>query len=193
MIGHTHSQYEFEWHCRFGTDKFQTDRLWKAARAIISAHIDGYERLSHLLAADGKALASTPAHNGTKYTREEDMVSHVMAVMAIVCSNMPLSIFDNNMFQNYLQSLNSKHRTPHQMEQNQIIEVLMDFTMKRLSSILSNRGSELVRGFVSASTDFWTDSHMKEQFGALVVDLVAEQYMVKGLGRYMFMSRATAK
>ncbi len=58
MIGQTHSKYEFEWHCRFGTDKFQTDMLWKAARAIISAHIDGYERLSHLLAADGKALAA---------------------------------------------------------------------------------------------------------------------------------------
>jgi hypothetical protein len=69
----------------------------------------------------------------------------------------------------------------------------MDYTMKELSSILSNRRAELGGGFVSASTDFWTDSHRKEQFGAFVVDLVAEQYMVKGLGRYMFMSRATAK
>ncbi len=46
---------------------------------------------------------------------------------------------------------------------------------------------------MSASIDFWTDSHRKEQFGAIVVDLVAEQYMVKGLGRYMFMSRATVE
>ncbi len=118
MIEHTHSKYEIEWHCRFGTDKFQTDRLWKAGRAIISSHIDGYERLSHLLAADGKALASTPNHNGTKYTWEKDMVKRVMAVMAIVGSNMPLSIFDNKMFQNYLQFLNSKYRTPPQMERN---------------------------------------------------------------------------
>ena len=72
------------------------------ARAIISACGDGYEQLSHLLAADGKALASTPNCDGTKYTREEDMTNCVMAVMAIVGSNMPFSIFDNAMLQNYL-------------------------------------------------------------------------------------------
>ncbi len=40
---------------------------------------------------------------------------------------------------------------------------------------------------------FWTDSHRKEQFGALVIDLVAAQYLVKGLRKYMFMSKETAK
>jgi hypothetical protein len=74
------------------------------------------------------------------------MVNRVMVVMAIVSSNMPLSIFDNKMFQNYLQPLNSKHRTPHQMEQNHIIEVLMDCTMKELSSILSDHRAELGGG-----------------------------------------------
>jgi hypothetical protein len=77
------------------------------ARAIISAHGNGYEQLSHLLAADGKALASTPDCDGTKYTWEEDMTNCVMVIMAIVGSNMLLSIFDNAMLQNYLQSLNS--------------------------------------------------------------------------------------
>ena len=72
------------------------------ARAIISSRGDGCERLSHLLAADGKALSSTADRDGTKYTREEDMVNRVMAVIAIVGSNMPLSIFDNAMLQNYL-------------------------------------------------------------------------------------------
>ncbi len=163
------------------------------ARAIISAHGNGYEQLSHLLAADGKALASTPDCNGTKYTREEDMTNRVMAVMAIVGSNMLLSIFDNAMLQNYLRSFNSKHRTPHQVERNQIIEAMMDCAMKELSNILSNRCAELRGGFVSASTDFWTDSHRKEQFGALVIDLVAEQYLVKGLGKYISMSKETAK
>ena len=113
MIDHKHSKYEFEWHRRFGTDKFQTDKLWKVVRAIISTCSNGYEQLSHLLAADGKALASTPDCDGTKYTREEDMTNRVIAVMAIVGSNMLLSIFDNSTLQNYLQSLNSKHRTPH--------------------------------------------------------------------------------
>ena len=171
----------------------QTDKLWKVARAIISAHGNGCEHLSHLLTADGKALASTPDCDATKYTQEEDMTNRVMAVMAIIGSNMPLSIFDNAMLQNYLRSLNSKHRTPHQIERNQIIEVMMDCAMKELSNILSNRRAELRGGFVSASTDFWTDSHRKEQFGALVIDLVAEQYLVKGLGKYMFMSKETAK
>ena len=55
---------------------------------------------------DGKALAITSDGGITKHPWEEDMIHHVMAVMAIVCSNMPLSIFDNSMFQNYLYSLN---------------------------------------------------------------------------------------
>jgi hypothetical protein len=70
---------------------------------------------------------------------------------------------------------------------------MMDCAMKELSNILSNHCAELRGGFVSASTDFWTDSHRKEQFGALVIDLVAEQYLVKGLEKYMFMSKETAK
>ncbi len=71
----------------------------------------------------------------------------------------------------------------------------MDCAMKELSNILSNRCAELRGGFGSAPTDFWTDSHRKEQFGVLVIDLVAEQYLVKGLGKYMFMfmSKETAK
>jgi hypothetical protein len=113
MIDHKHSKYEFEWHRRFGTDKFQTDKLWKVVRAIISTCSNGYEQLSHLLAADGKALASTLNCNGTKYTWEEDMTNRVMAIMAIVGSNMLLSIFGNAMLQNYLRSLNSKQGTPH--------------------------------------------------------------------------------
>jgi hypothetical protein len=43
VIDHKHSKHEFEWHHRFGTDKFQTDKLWKVARAIISARGGGYE------------------------------------------------------------------------------------------------------------------------------------------------------
>jgi hypothetical protein len=99
VIDHKHSEYEFEWHHRFGTDMIQTDKLWKVARAIISAHGNGCEHLSHLLTADGKALASTPDCDATKYTQEEDMTNRVMAVMAIIGSNMPLSIFDNAMLQ----------------------------------------------------------------------------------------------
>jgi hypothetical protein len=62
--------------------------------------------------------------------------------------------------------------------------------MKELSNILSNHHAELRGSFVSASTE---NSHRKEQFGALVIDLVAEQYLVKGLGKYMFMSKETVK
>lgn len=29
----------------------------------------------------------------------------------------------------------------------------------------------LIEGFVSANTDFWTDSHHKEQYGAIIVNV----------------------
>lgn len=46
---HKHSSYTFMWHRQFGKPAFQTDRLWKAARAIISKNADGHERLSLIL------------------------------------------------------------------------------------------------------------------------------------------------
>ena len=43
------------------------------------------------------------------------------------------------------------------------------------------------------ATDFWMDPHCREQFGALVIDLIACSYFVDSLGKYMFMSKQTAE
>jgi hypothetical protein len=112
--------------------------------------------------------------------------------MAAVGSNMPLSIFDNAMFKTYIRRLDSKHRTPYRLERTRIIEVMMDGAMQELSRMISERRSVLGHGFVSASTDFWTDSHRKEQFGALVINMIAEKYFVEDMDRWLFMSHETA-
>ena len=111
-------------------------------------------RLKHLLSLGGKALVSTADGDGAKYKREEDMTNRVVAVMAAVGSNIPLSIFDNVMFKNYLRRLDSKHRTPYRLERTRIIEVLMDGAMQELGRIIRERRNVLGEGFVSASTDF---------------------------------------
>jgi hypothetical protein len=46
---------------------------------------------------------------------------------------------------------------------------------------------------VLVATDFWMDPHCREQFGALVIDLIACSYFVDSLGKYMFMSKQTAE
>jgi hypothetical protein len=112
---------------------FVTDRPWKAAGTIISKGSAGSKRMKYLLSLDGKALGSTADVDGAKYTQEEDMTNRVMAVMAAVGSNVPLSIFDNVMFKNYLQHLDSKHRAQYCLERMRIIEVLMDGAMQELS------------------------------------------------------------
>lgn len=200
---HKYSDYEFEWHCKVRKEKegrakeeekddddFVTDKPWKAARAIISKGSAGSNRLRYLLACDGKSLST--AGDGAKYSREEDMINRVLAVMAAVGSNVPLSIFDNAMFKTYLHALDSKHRTPYRLERTRIIEVIMDGAMQELSRMITDRRSVLGQGFVSASTDFWTDSHRKEQFGALVINMIAEKYFVEDMDRWLFMSRETA-
>ncbi len=201
LIEHKHSDYEFKWHCKFKNketeskkDEFVTDRPWKAARAIISKGKSvGCARLKYLLSIDGKALSTTADADGTKYTQEEDVSNCVMAVMAGVSSNMPLNVFDTAMFKQYLHHLDSNHRSPHCLKRTRIIEVLMDGAMLELSRIITNRCKALDEGFVSASTDFWTDSHRKEQFGALVINMIAEKYFVYELDMWLFMSRETAK
>jgi hypothetical protein len=69
----------------------------------------------------------------------------------------------------------------------------MDGAMLELSRIRTNRHKALDEGFVSTSTDFWTDSHRKEQFGALVINMIAEKYFVDELDVWLFMSCETAK
>ena len=49
---------------------------------------------------------------------------------------------------------------------------------------------ELGNGFTSGAIDFWTDPSRKEQFGAFVVNLVAESYPLE-YGEALFMSRET--
>jgi hypothetical protein len=44
--------------------------------------------------------------------------------------------------------------------------------------------------FMCGSIDFWTEGHHKESYGALVVDMLAEQYDMKN-GQSLFMSRET--
>jgi hypothetical protein len=45
-------------------------------------------------------------------------------------------------------------------------------------------------GFMCGSIDFWTDDHCKESYGALVVDMLAEQYDMEN-GPSSFMSQET--
>ncbi len=120
------------------------------------------------------------------------MWNRVMAVMAGVSSNMPLNVFDTTMFKQYLRHLDSKCRSPYRLKRTQIIKVLMDGAMLELSRIITNHHKALNEGFVSASTDFWTDSHRKEHFGALVINMIAEKYFVDELDLLLFMSRETA-
>jgi hypothetical protein len=197
LTEHKHSDYEFEWHCKFKNketetenDKFVTDRPWKATRAIISkCKCVGCARLKYLLSIGGKALSTTANAYGTKYTQEEDMLNRVMAVMAGVSSNMPLNVFDTAMFKQYLHHLDSKHRSPYCLERTQIIEVLMDSAMLELSRIITYHCKEFNEAFVSASTDFWTYSHRKEQFGTHLINMIAENYFVDELDMWLFMSR----
>ncbi len=69
----------------------------------------------------------------------------------------------------------------------------MDGALLELSRIITNRCKALDERFVSASTDFWTDSHRNEQFGALVINMMAEKCFVDELDMWLFMSHETAK
>ena len=58
------------------------------------------------------------------------------------------------------------------------------------STNIINPQEDLDNEFTSGSIDFWTDSTRKEQFGAFVLNLVAERYLMD-CGEEMFMSRET--
>ncbi len=146
-----------------------------------------------ILDKNGKTTVSTADHDGTKFTREEDMENHVLPVLAAIATKTPLSIFDNLHMKRYTQRLNSKHRPPYGLKHNRIVEVIIDYVSSEIAKILEERRIELGEGFVLVATDFWTDPHHCEQFGALVIDLIARSYFGDSLGTYMFMSKQTAE
>jgi hypothetical protein len=191
--GHISSGYEFEWPHKVDKPEFVTDKLWKAGRAIIKAKKEGWERIECIISQAGKAVFNTIDHDGTKYSRGEDMENRVRAVIAAIGSKVPLAIFDNEFMKIYLHGLDSKHQTPYRRERNRIVEVIMDYVALEFSKIVSERRSVLGGGFISVSTDFWTNPHRKEQFGALVANLIAMSYSVEAWNRQLFMSEDTAK
>lgn len=193
MSEHTLSGYEFDWPHKYTKAEFNRDKIWKAARAVIKKRSQGWERLQYVLEKNSKPIISTADHDGTKYTREEDMENRVYAVLAAVATKTPFNIFDNNHMKMYLQSLNSKHRPPYGLERNRIVEVMIDYVASEMAKIIDEWRLELGDGFVSVSTDFWTDPHRREQFGALVIDLIARSYYVESHGKHMFMSKQTAE
>lgn len=191
---HKLSDYpKFELYHKVNKPEFKRDKIWTASRVIIEKKLRGYERLRFLLDKAKKAISSTADHDGTRYTRDEDMVYRVLAVLAAIGSKTPLSIFDNRFMKNYTSALNSKHRTPYPLERNRIVIVVIDYVMSEFTKILCERREELGDAFISATTDFWSDPHRKEQYGALAADLIAHMYMFADTGHWYFMSKETAE
>jgi hypothetical protein len=75
--------------------EFSTDKIWKVGRVVIKSKKSGWQRIQFILDKNGKATVSTADHDGTKFTREENMENCVLAVFAAIATKTPLSIFDN--------------------------------------------------------------------------------------------------
>jgi hypothetical protein len=194
-LEHKHSDYKkFELYQRgVGKEEWKRDKIWVVSRVIVEKKLPGWQRLKFLLDKAKKAISSTKDHDGTKYTRDEDMFLRVLAVLAAIGCKSPLSIFDNKFMKMYTTALNSKHKTPYRLERNRIVEVILDYAMLEYSQILTERRQVLGDGFVSVSTDFWTDPHRKEQFASLMGDLTAYEYVVEGADEWYFMIKATVE
>ncbi len=134
-------------------------------------------------------METTADHDGTKYTRDEDMVLRVKGVTVTVGSKIPLAIFDNIFMRLYLNSLNSKHQPPYCLERIRIVEIMADYVMLECSRILEECREAIGGALMSAAIDFWTCLHRKECFGALVVDLIATKYFIEEMGMSFFMSK----
>ncbi|KAL7501871.1 hypothetical protein ACHAXN_000457 [Cyclotella atomus] len=91
----------------------------------------------------------------------------------------------------YMQALDSKHRPPHHLETNRIIEVLIDGAFAEFLRIVEDRRTLLGGGFTSLSTDFVTDLVRRESFGVILTELVAEKFDLED-GRSLHMSKETA-
>ena len=116
------------------------------------------------------------------------MLFSVFAVMGAVGGKVPLSLFNNHSFKTYLHHLNPKHRRPHRLERNRILEVMIDFAQLEFKKIVDERRNKLGCLFLFVTTYFWTESFHKVCFGALIADIITEKYKLKN-DTTLFMSR----
>jgi hypothetical protein len=105
-------------------------------------------------------------------------------VIAAVGCNTPMSIFDSDV-------MKFKQCIFHHLERNQIDQVMINGAMLELKTVISERREDLGVEFLSANIDVWRDSHHKEDFGVLVIDLIAQQYYGEDLGMLLFISKET--
>ena len=159
---------------------------------MVKAKHPGYLRLQVILKLARKDNTAVDGTAISKHPREEDMKRRVLAVMAGVSCKVPLSVFDDVYFRNYTASLDPRHRPPHHLEINRIIEVLIDGAVTEFVRIVKERRDLLRNAFISLSTDFVTDPSRHQSFGVVLLDLVAEKYELND-GRVLFMSRDTAR
>ncbi len=68
---------------------------------------------------------------------------------------------------------------------------MANYVMLECSRILEERREAIGDALMSAAIDFWTCSHRKECFGALVVDLIANKYFIEEMGMSFFMGKKT--
>ena len=125
-----------------------------------------------------------------KHDRETDMINRVLAVAASVDSKSPLNLFDNGMMRAYLERLDPKHRPPHRLQRNRIVECMIDYVLLELSKIIKERRDLLGDQFISGTIDFWTDPHRRKQYGAFVIDILANKYLLRN-GSWKFISNET--
>lgn len=151
--------------------------------------LPGAARISYILKAAKKETNLDPAT--TKATREEDMVKRVLAVQAAVSSRFPLAVFSNVLFKKYVTTLDPKHRLPHHLETNRIIEVMIDGMFQEFQRIRGDCRRAVSHGDLCLTQDFVTDTNRRESFGVIVVDFVAEKYEMED-GRFLHMSKQTA-
>ena len=143
---HQHYDYSCDWHYKFGKNNdFVTDKMWKDARAISKEILPGFARLLHILKLSKMAAGPYADGDGPKYTRQEDMLFSVFAMMGVVGGKVPLSLFNNHSFETYLHHLNPKNCWPHWLEQNHILKVMIVFAQSEFKKIVD----ELVN-------DFWS-------------------------------------
>lgn len=105
---HKHSDYSFKQHHKIV--KFDLKQTNCENCMICYSSRPDWLWASKIYFKHGSKIKNTLDGDGTKYTKDEDMVNLVMTVMAAVCSKVPLSIVDNDFFKLYECHLDEKQR-----------------------------------------------------------------------------------
>ncbi len=126
-------------------------------------------------------------HNGvTSFSFKENIPHCINAMLALISSGCPITIFDNPFWQDYLHGICPEHKPLFCLKYVRLVHVACNYFSREISYMATEGFLEHGEGFVASTSDFWLAPQTQEPYGATIANFMGKKYhQTNGLCTFM--------